>query len=64
MINKYHALIFSGKKKDETIIGILVRLRFFPMKNCKFKKIVKKKFKREPLNNHIIMDGNFESLSK
>ena len=43
MINKYHALIFSGKKKDETIIGILVRLRFFPMKNCKFKKIVKKK---------------------
>ena len=41
MVNKYHALMFS-EKNDKTIIGVLVRLRFFPFKNCKFEKIVKK----------------------
>ena len=40
IVNKYHALIFSDKK-GETIIGVLVRLRFFPLKICKFEKIVK-----------------------
>ena len=63
MVNKYHALIFS-EKKGKTIIGVLVRLRFFPLKNCKFEKIVKKKIKRDLLNNHMIMDGNFDSLTK
>ena len=28
MVNKYHALIFR-KKKGKTIIGVLVRVRFF-----------------------------------
>ena len=40
IVNKYHALIFSDKK-GETSIGVLVRLRFFPLKICKFEKIVK-----------------------
>ena len=40
IVNKYHALIFNDKK-GETIIGVLVRLRFFPLKICKFEKIVK-----------------------
>ena len=63
MVNKYHALIFS-KKNDKTIIGVLVSLIFFPFKNCKFEKIVKKKLKRNLLNNHMIIDSNFESLTK
>ena len=62
MVNKYHALIFN-EIKGKTIIGVLVRLRFFPLKNCKFEKIVKKK-KKDILNNHMIMDGNFEFLTK
>ena len=41
MVHKYHALMLS-EKNDKTIIGVLVRLRFFPFKNCKFEKIVKK----------------------
>ena len=64
MVNKYHALIFN-EIKGKTIIGVLVRLRIFPFKNCKFEKIVKKKkIKRDLLNNHMIIDGNFESLTK
>ena len=52
-------------KKGKTIIGVLVRLRIFPLKNCKFEKIAKEKnIKRDLLNNHMIMDGNFESLTK
>ena len=62
MVNKYHALIFN-EIKGKTIIGVLVRLRFFPLKNCKLEKIVKK-IKRDLLNNHMIMDSNFESLTK
>ena len=42
MVNKYHTLIFN-EKKGKTIIGVLVRLIIFPMKNCKFEKIVKEK---------------------
>ena len=38
MINKHHALIFSEKKKGERNISVLVRLRFFFLKNCKFEK--------------------------
>ena len=45
----------------KTIIGVLVRLGIFPLKNCKFEKIVKKK---DLLNNYMIMGGNFESLTK
>ena len=63
MVNKYHALIFS-EKKGKTIIGVLVRLRIFPFKNCKFEKIVKQKIKRDLLNNYIIMDCDFKSLTK
>ena len=49
----------------KTIIGVLVRLGIFPLKNCKFEKIAKEKnIKRDLLNNHMIMDGNFESLTK
>ena len=63
--HKYHALIFSEKKKGAIIIGVMVRLRFFPLRNCKFeKKNSIKKIKKYPLNNHMIMDGNFESLTK
>ena len=42
MVNKYHVLIFS-KKKIEKIIGVLVRLRIFPLKICKFEKMIKRK---------------------
>ena len=42
MVNKYHALIFS-EKNDKTIIGVLVRLKIFPFKSCKFEKIEKRK---------------------
>ena len=62
MVNKYHALIFN-EIKGKTIIGVLVRLRFFPLKNCKFEKIVKK-IKKDLLNNHMIMDSNFKFLTK
>ena len=49
----------------KTIIGVLVRLGIFPLKNCKFEKIVKKKnIKRDLLKNHMIIDDNFESLTK
>ena len=51
MVNKYHALMFS-EKIDKTIIGVLVRLRFFPFKNCKFEKIVKKIKKRSIKQSH------------
>ena len=62
MVNKYHALIFN-EIKGKTIIGVLVRLRFFPLKNCKLEKIVKK-IKKDLLNNHMIMDSNFKFLTK
>ena len=45
MVNKYHTLIFN-EKKGKTIIGVLVRLRFFPLRNCKFEKI-QNKIKRD-----------------
>ena len=80
MVNQFHALIFS-EKKDDTIIGVLVKdlfiyfiitwlrlrqhkdMRSFPLKICNFEKLVKKKRNRDLLNNHIIMNGNFESLT-
>ena len=48
MVNKYHALIFR-KKKGKTIIGVLVRVRFFFFsfkKKWKFAKMVFKKKKK------------------
>ena len=64
MVNKYHALIFR-KKKGKTIIGVLVRVRFFFFhlkKNESLQKWYLKKKKRS--NNCLIMDNKFESLTK
>ena len=62
MVNQHHALIFN-EKKGETIVGVLVKdfffiitwlrlrqhkdVRYFPLKNCHFEKIVKKEKKKE-----------------
>ena len=77
MVNQHHALILSEKEgetiigvlvKEFFIIITWLRLRqhkdmrSFPLKNFHFEKVVKKKkIKRDLLNNHMIMNGNFES---